>query len=117
MLLPFLSEILEKIVAEQLTKHLIIINNRYNKFQSAYRCSFSSETVLIKIANNIFHARKNKTCIAFVIIDMSSAFDAIDHNILLHKLSCLFGVRNSVLFWFHSYLCNRTQPLCNHKQL
>ena len=53
----------------------------------------------------------NKSCTALVMIDISSAFDTIDHNILLRRLSCLLDVRSSVLFWLHFYLCNRTQSV------
>ena len=106
--LRLLSKILEKEVVEQLTEPLII-NNLYEKFQSAYRCNFCIETALIKITDGILNGLDNKSCTVLMIFDKSSAFDSIDHHILLHRFSCLFDVRSSVLSWFHSNLCNRTQ--------
>ena len=44
-------------------------------------------------------------------IDISSAFDTVDHNILLDRLSYCFGVKSSALAWFQSYLCNRSQSV------
>ena len=94
--LSFLSKVLEKVVAGQLNEHLAI-NNIHDKFQSAYRPSFSTETALIRITNDILFALDNKCFTALIMIDMSAAFDTIDHNILLHRLSHHFGINNSVL--------------------
>ena len=44
-------------------------------------------------------------------IDMSSAFDTVDHNILLYRLSYYFGIKNCALAWFQSNLCNRGQSV------
>ena len=106
--LPFLSKALEKVVASQLNEHLVQ-NNILDKFQSAYRTGFSTETALIKISDDILQALDNKSFTALLMIDMSSAFDTIDHNILLSRLHNSFGVANSVLSWFKSYLHNRSQ--------
>ena len=105
--LSFLSKVLEKVVAGQLNEHLAI-NNIHDKFQSAYRTGFSTETALIRITDDILFALDNKCFIALIMIDMSAAFDTIDHNILLYRLSHHFGINNSVLSWFRSYLNNRS---------
>ena len=108
--LSFLSKVLEKVVAVQLNEHLLL-NDLQDKFQSAYRTGFSTETALIKITDHILQALDCKTSTALVMIDMSSAFDTVDHNILLHRLSTCFGIKNSVLAWFQSYLYNRSQSV------
>ena len=105
--LSFLSKVLEKVVARQLNEHLAI-NNIHDKFQSAYRPGFSTETAFIRITVDILFALDNKCFTALIMIDMSAAFDTIDHNILLHRLSHHFGINNSVLSWFCSYLNNRS---------
>ena len=105
--LSFLSKVLEKVVAGQLNKHLAI-NNIHDKFQCAYRPGFSTETALIRITDVILFVLDNKCFTALIMIDMRAAFDTIDHNILLHRLSHHFDINNSVLSWFRSYLNNRS---------
>ena len=102
-----MSKVLEKVVAGQLDEHPAI-NNIHDKFQSDYRPGFSTKTALIRITDDILFALDNKYFIALIMIDMSAAFDTIDHNILLHRLSHHFGINNSVLSWFRSYLNNRS---------
>ena len=103
--LSFLSKVLEKVVAGQLNEHLAI-NNIHDKFQSAYRPCFSTETALIRITDDILFVLENKCFTALIMIDMSAAFDTIDHYILLYRLSHYFGINNTVLSWFRSYLNN-----------
>ena len=87
--MPFLSKILEKVVAGQINEHLLI-NNLHDKFQSAYKTNFSTETALIKITNDILYALDNKSFTALIMIDMSTAFDIVNHIILLNRKSkCL----------------------------
>ena len=79
----FLSKILEKVVAGQINKYLLI-NNLHDKIQYAYRTGFSTETALIKITDDILHTLDNKSFTALIMIDMAAAFDIIDHIILLN---------------------------------
>ena len=80
--LSFLSKVLEKVIAGQLNEHLAI-NNIHDTFHSAYRLVFSTETVLIRITDDILFAMDNKGSTALIMIDKSAVFDTIDHNILL----------------------------------
>ena len=105
--LSFLSKGLQKVVAGQLNEPLAI-NNIHDKFHSAYRLVFSTETALIRITDDILFALDNKGFTALIMIYMSAVFDTIDHNILLHRLSHHFGINNLVLSWFHSYLSTRS---------
>ena len=64
-----------------------MLNNLQDEFQSAYRTDFSSETALIKIIDHILQALDCKSTTALIMIGMSSAFNTVYHDILLHKLS------------------------------
>ena len=88
--LPFLSNILEKIV---LYKHLSHLqeNNLSNPFQSAYRAGYSTETVLLRILNDILSALDNDNISVLLFLDLSAAFDTIGHQILLSRLNCFLA--------------------------
>ena len=98
--LPFLSKILEKVVLHKLLSHLQE-NNLNNPFQSAYRAGHSTETVLLRIVNDILSALDNDNIFVLLLLDLSAAFDTIDHQILLSRLNSVFW--HSVR-WFQSYL-------------
>ena len=108
--LPFLSKILEKIVAIQLRNHLI----KYNLFepnQSAYRQHHNTETALLKIQNDLLCAADVGNVSILALLDLSAAFDTIDHSILIERLSRSFGLSETVLDWFRSYLFGRSQSV------
>ena len=78
-------------------------------FQSAYREFHSTETAVIRVHNYITIAVDNLESVILLPLDLSAAFDTVDHDILLSRLSKRFGIKGSVLKWFHSYLSDRTQ--------
>ena len=106
--LAFLSKTLEKIVASQLdtylTKHQL-----YAKMQSAYRIHHSTETALLRVVNDVMRGIDDQQECVLVLLDLSSAFDTIDHNILLDRLCNHYGLSGVVLDWLKSYLCDRPQ--------
>ena len=51
-----------------------------------------------------------------VLLDLSAAFDTIDHNILLNRLEKRYGITGTALGWFRSYLTDRTQSVCINNQ-
>ena len=108
--LKFLSKIIEKAVAAQLMEHLVN-NNLEEPLQSAYKRFHSSETALLKVQNDILIAIDNQKCVVLLLLDMSAAFDTVDHEILLERMSKRFGIKDKVLEWFQSYLQNRTQTV------
>uniref|UniRef100_A0A671UM61 Reverse transcriptase domain-containing protein n=1 Tax=Sparus aurata TaxID=8175 RepID=A0A671UM61_SPAAU len=104
--LPFLSKILEKLVFNQVNDFLNR-NNILEKHQSGFRRNHSTETALVKILNDIRWNLDNKKLTVLVLLDLSAAFDTVDHHILLNRLSHLVSLSGSVLNWFCSYLTDR----------
>ena len=100
---PFLPKILEKVVLRKLLSHLQE-NNLSNPFQSAYRAGHSTETVLLRVVNDILSAVDNDNISVLLVLDLSTAFDTTDHQILLSHLNSVFGIQSTALQWFHSYL-------------
>ena len=96
---------------KQLTSHLIKCN-LYVPVQSAYRSDHSTETALLKVVNDLLIALDDGDATVLTLLDQSAAFDTVDHGILLHRLSALFGLSGSVLSWFESYLTGRLQSVC-----
>ena len=108
--LPFLSKILEKVILKRLLLHLE--NNDLNEiFQSAYKKCHSTETALLKVYNDILCDLDKKHVTLQSLLDLSAAFDTLDHGILLKRLELSFGIKGSALAWFESYLVNRKQSV------
>ena len=87
--LPFLSKILEKVVLHKLLSHLQE-NNLNNPFQSAYRSGHSTETILLSIVNDILSALDNDNISVLLSLELSAAFDTIDHQIHHHHSSYMY---------------------------
>ena len=106
--LMFMSKLTEKVVALQLIDY-ITENHLDETFQSAYKLLHSTETALVRVNNDILVALDNHQSVILLLLDLSAAFDTVDHNILLDRLASRFGVSGSALSWFRSYLSNRHQ--------
>ena len=106
--LSFVSKITEKIALLQLHSHLDQHNLLY-PLQSAYRSGHSTETALLKITNNLLTALDDGKMSLLSLLDLSAAFDTIDHSTLLSRLQHTFGISHTALSWFRSYLCGRSQ--------
>ena len=83
--LPYISKIIERVVAAQLNKHMSE-NNLYEVFQSAYKKSHSNETARTHVQNDILRSLDEKKCVLLVLLDLSSAFDTVDHT--FYCLAC-----------------------------
>ncbi|XP_073709407.1 uncharacterized protein [Misgurnus anguillicaudatus] len=105
--LPFLSKILERTVADQL-KHHLLSNQLYETFQSGFRTNHSTETALLKVTNDLLLASDSGSLSILLLLDLSAAFDTINHSILLQRLQHL-GISGTALSWFTSYLTDRFQ--------
>ena len=87
-----------------------LVNNSLEEpLQSAYKRFHSTETALLKVQNDILIAIDNQKCVVLLLLDTSTAFDTVDHEILLERMSKRFGIKDKVLEWFQSYFQNRTQ--------
>ena len=106
--LRFIAKILEKFVLSQVSSYLNS-HNLCNTCQSAYRPGHRTETALLKVANDLFLSLDKGSISVLALLDFSSAFDPIDHPILVHRLHTDFGHPDTVLQWFSSYLTDRTQ--------
>ena len=104
--LPVVSKLIEKIVLDQLNDHLKT-NDLHCPVQSGYRPNHSCETLLVRMTDDIFKEVHRDNIVIVVLLDLSAAFDTIDHSILLKKLCDDFGVSGDVLEWFGSYLMDR----------
>ena len=81
----------------------------YAVLQSAYRKGHRTETILLKMQNDILLNMDKQNVTLLVFLDLSAAFDTVDHDILISRLQSSFGIKGNVLNWFSSYLSNRTQ--------
>ena len=106
--LPFLSKVLEKVVADQLNEFLQN-NSLFEMFQSGFRRHHSTESALVKVTNDLLIASDEGCLSVLVLLDLSAAFDTVDHQILIERLDTLIGIKGTALSWFRSYLSNRTQ--------
>ena len=109
--LSFLSKVLEKAVNVRLDKHLEA-NNLLDSSQSAYRENYSTETVLVKILNDVLLALDQGLATILVMLDVSAAFDVVDHQRLLERHNQYFGMTEKALAWMDSYLNGRMQTVC-----
>lgn len=105
--LPFLSKVLEKVVLSQL-QDFLDQHGIHEKFQSGFKQLHSTETALLKIFNDLILAVDSGHSAVLVLLDLTAAFDTVDHNILLSRLESYVGIRGSALKWFNSYLTDRT---------
>ena len=108
--LNFISKVLERVLYSRLCSHLNTFPS-LSPFQSAYRKFYSTETALIRIHNDLTLAMDQQRVSALVLLDLSAAFDTIDHNILLSRLNSCFGITNAAHSLLLSYLSQRSQSV------
>ena len=106
--LPYVSKILGKVVDARLESHLSL-NNLHEEHQSVYRKFHSTETALLKVQNDILNSLDRNDVTMLVMLDLSAAFDTIDHTTLLHRLQHHFGIAGKPLEWVTSYLGDHYQ--------
>ena len=104
--LSFLSKIIEKAAQAQLQKHFDK-QSPLPTHQSAYKQHYSIETTSLNMCDNILKNMENGKCTSMVYLDLSTAFDTINHNILIGILKSYFGISDHALAWISSYLSKR----------
>ena len=104
--LKFLSKVVECCMLSQFNEHCTL-HSLLPAYQSAYMANHSCETSLLKLCNDALWKMESKEVTALVIMDLSAAFDTVDHDILLKMLHNHFGITSNSLSWFYTYLCPR----------
>ena len=103
-----LSKVIEKVISIRILGH-ILDNNIVDSFQSAYRAGHSSETALLRVYNDIVTTIEKGNGSFLVLLDLSTAFDTIDHDNLFYILEKYVGIGGSALRLIRSYFSDRTQ--------
>ena len=106
--LPFLFKTIERVASKQIQNY-VDINNLNANYQSAYRKYHSTETALVRVTNDILRAVDNHHHVILVLLDLSAAFDTLDHTILLQRFQERFGITGNALRWMTSYFYERQQ--------
>jgi hypothetical protein len=101
--LSVVSKLLERLVARQLMDYLRS-NDLLPSYQSAYRPFYSTETAVLRVLSDILKAVDSGDVAGLVLLDLSSAFDTVDHDILLRRLNTSYGINGTAVQWFRSYL-------------
>jgi retron-type reverse transcriptase len=106
-----ISKLIERLFLSRLQPQ-ILGSPHFDHLQSAYRHHHSTETALLLSLNNIYQAAGNNQPSLHVSLDLSAAFDTIDHSLLLSRLQTSFGISGTARSWLASYLSNRSQFVC-----
>ena len=106
--IPFISKLIERVVLKRLNNHLEVNNLQCND-QFGYKKFHSTETLLLKFLNDVLICSDQSFCVVVLFIDMSAAFDTVDHAVLLNILQNEIGINGIALSWFKSFLNGRTQ--------
>jgi len=104
--LSVISKLLERLVCKQIMEYLKK-NGLLPDLQSAYRLGHSTETAVLKVLSDVLMAVDEGNMAALALLDLSSAFDSIDHDTLLQRLQTSYGFDGVALSWFTSYLKGR----------
>ena len=110
--LSVISKMLERVILQRLLEHLKV-NGLFPSVQSAYRKYHSTETAMAKVTSDILMALDRGDVAALALLDLSAAFDTVDHAILLRRLRESYGISGGVLAWISSYVTDRQQSVCH----
>ena len=108
--LSFMSKIVERIVVRQLS-HYLDANGLLPKLQLGFRRHHSTESALLRVLSDLCSSVDNERISLLALLDVSAAFDTIDHAILLDRLSISSGITGSAFDWMRSFIVGRTQTV------
>ena len=103
-----IGKIIERVCLARLLPHVACTGN-FSPMQSAYRKMHSTETALLKILDDLYRIIDSKNAAVLIGLDLSAAFDTVDHRILIERLKTTFGITGTALTFLQSYLNLRTQ--------
>ena len=86
-------------------------NNLHEIFQSAYKQNHSTEIAVLSVLDSLLGSAKKRLVYLVALLDLSTVFDTLDHSIVLKRLETTYGVRDTVLDWFVSYMSDRSQSV------
>ncbi len=115
-ILPTVSKIMEKLVAEQISSYLSSSSFSMHPMQFGFRAKYSTETANCFLIENIKTLLDKGGVVGAVFLDLKKAFDTVNHRILMSKLSC-FNFSSHTLNWIESYLSDRFQCVRVHNHL
>ena len=104
---PCFFKILERIIYNRLHKYLTATKKLYPK-QFGFQGGHSTEHAIVKLVNQTYESFERNKYTLCVFIDLSKAFDTVNHSVLINKLQ-MYDVTGVSLAWFCSYLANRKQ--------
>ena len=97
--LAFIPKVIERAVAFHLNKYLI--NDYLNEsLETVHKSANSTETALVRVKNDIMMSIDQAKPVILVLLDLSAAFDTVDHNVLFSRLKDMFGLSGKLLEWF-----------------
>ena len=105
--LKFLSKVIEKVAAMRLTNYLCD-NDLNESLQFAYKKRHSCETAFLRVENDVLKSIDNKQCVVPLLLDLSAAFDTVNHKILLHRLRSRLVVNKFKSNWRPFFLSDFT---------
>jgi len=114
--LTFLSKVVERVVALQLNDYLTA-TNLLPRCQSAYRRHHSMEIDMVRVLSDALTAADTRQVTLLGLLDMSAAFDCVDHSILLQRLERNFGISGLAIQWLTSFLTDRMQQVTYNRTL
>ena len=106
--LPFVAKLVENVVAKQISTH-VDENALRDPFQSANRRGHSTETALLRVKHDIVAALDRTCTTILVMLDLSCAFDTVDHELLMTRLEHSFVITDKALAWLQSYISEQYQ--------
>ena len=113
--LPVLSKVVERVVHSQLNTHLYQLDFLY-RHQYGFRRGHSTEQAIMQLNNWVLESMDEGKVTGLLFVDISKAFDSLNHKVLLRKLNHL-GVSERSLRWFRSYLADRQQSVLINGEL
>ena len=114
--LSYLSKLIENVVCEQIMFFAEKSGN-LEKYQSAYQPDHSMETALLKVRTDLLAAIDHKEVTCLILLDLSVAFNTVDHQLLLNHLRFRFSMEGKCLEWIESYLTGRNQQVVIRMEL
>ena len=108
-IVPIFSKILERVIFNQMTQYLSK-NHLLHPNHHAYRAEHNTTTALVQMFDGWAQAVEGEQLVGACMLDMSAAFDLVDHDLLIQKLA-IYGFDENFLRWIRSYLSGRSQSV------